>query len=288
MLRAVLVSVACAVPCSIVAVWAAYSVRGESLGWPPLLVWAWCGIVYAAVVMACWSGLYLGIKHYQLFRSEHARARQAEELARSAKLQALRFQLQPHFLFNTLNAISTLMLEGHANEASHMVVQLGNFLRRTLSDSSATEIPLKEELANLQEYINIEQARLGDRLKVEFLIAPEVACAVIPPLLLQPLVENAIYHGIAARLDGGTLRIEARRAGSRLCLRVCDTGAGVQSTRRGIGLTNTFERLRVLYGDDQDLAVRCPNGGGCLVEIDLPYSTSPAVRSDIGEPACVS
>ncbi len=288
MLLAVLASTVCAVPCAAVAVWAAYSVQRESLSWPMLLVWAWCSVIYAALVLTSWSGLYLGIKHYQLFRSEQARAQQAEELARSAKLQALRFQLQPHFLFNTLNAISTLILEGSSTEASLMVGQLGNFLRGTLSESSATEIPLSEEVSNAREYLTIEQARLGDRLKVEFLIAPEVACAVVPPLLLQPLVENAIYHGIAPRLDGGKLTIEAERDGARLCLRVRDNGAGVRTNRRGVGLGNTAERLRVLYGNDQRLAVRWPNGGGCLVEIDLPYSTSPEVPSHIGQPACVS
>lgn len=288
MLVGVLASIVCAVPCGAVAVWAAYSVQREPMSWPLLLVWAWCSVIYAALVLTAWSGLYLGIKHYQLFRSEQARAQQAEELARSAKLQALRFQLQPHFLFNTLNAISTLILEGSSTEASRMVGQLGNFLRGTLSESSATEIRLSEEVSNAREYLAIEQARLGDRLKVEFLIPPEAARGMVPPLLLQPLVENAIYHGIAPQLDGGTLMVEAECDGSRLCLRVRDNGAGVRTNRRGVGLSNTAERLRVLYGNDHHLAVRWPHEGGCLVEIELPYSTSPIVPPHIGEPACAS
>lgn len=288
MLLAVLASIVCAVPCGAGAVWAAYSVQRESMSWPMLLVWAWCGVIYAELVLTAWSGIYLGIKHYQLFRSEQARAEKAEELARSAKLQALRFQLQPHFLFNTLNAISTLILEGSSTEASLMVGQLGNFLRGTLSESSATEIQLSEEVSTAREYLAIEQARLGDRLKVEFLIPPEAACGMVPPLLLQPLVENAIYHGIAPRLEGGELTIEAERDGSRLCLRVRDNGAGVRTNRRGVGLANTAERLRVLYGDDHHLAVRWPNEGGCLVEIGLPYTTSPALSLHLGEPACAS
>ncbi len=288
MLQAVLASIVCAVPCGAVAVWAAYSVQRQPMSWPMLLVWAWCSVIYAALVLTAWSGLYLGIKHYQLFRSEHARAQQAEELARSAKLQALRLQLQPHFLFNTLNAISTLILEGSATEARLMVGQLANFLRGTLTESSATEIPLSEEVSKAREYLTIEQARLGERLKVEFMIPPEAARGMVPPLLLQPLVENAIYHGIIPRVGGGKLTIEAERDASRLCLRVRDNGAGVRTNRRGVGLANTAERMRVLYGNAHHLAVRWPKEGGCLVEITLPYSTSPMTPPQLGEAICAS
>lgn len=286
MLLAVLASIVFAVPCSILAVWASYSVQNESRGWAALLVWLWCATLYATIVLTSWSGVYLGIKHYQLFRSEQAHSQQAEELVRSAKLQALRFQLQPHFLFNTLNAISTLILEGRSAEASLMLGKLANFLRGTVIDSNGAEIPLSQEVSNLQEYLTIEKARLGDRLKVNYSIDSDAECAMVPALLLQPLTENAIYHGIAPRPDGGTVRIEGERAGEQLRLRVCDNGIGRATTRRGVGLRNTIERLRVLYGADQRLAVCWPDEGGCVVEIELPYRPGAAVRN--GELACVS
>lgn len=290
MFRAGLVSLVCAVPCGVVAEWAAHSARGESFGWLSLAR-AGGGIVYSTVVLMSWSGLYLGIKHYQLLQTERERAQQAEALARDARLQALRFQLQPHFLFNTLNAISTLIVEGRSTEANLMLGQLANFLRGTLHDSAAPEIPLSKEMANAKEYVAIEKARLGERLEVEFLIAADAEGALVPTLLLQPLVENAIYHGIAPRADGGKLTVTAEREETRLRLRVCDNGAGgagVRTLRRGVGLANTIERLRVLYGNDQRLAVRWPEEGGCVVDIDLPYATNVAARLYEGETACVS
>jgi LytS/YehU family sensor histidine kinase len=225
-----------------------------------------------------WSGLYLGAKHAQRFETEHNRARQAEALARSARLQALRFQLQPHFLFNTLNAISTLIVEGESLAANRMLVQLAGFLRITLEESSAPEISLLREVSKTREYLAIEKARLGDRLDVDVSVAPGAEDALVPALLLQPLAENAIQHGIAPRPTGGRLTIRAMREGTRVRIEVADNGAGhshrpPRGSRRGLGLANTLERLRVLYGNDHHLHVRWPDEGGCIVDLDLPYST---------------
>src|SRR5215470_5848493 len=169
MFQAVLVSIAWALPCGVVAEWAGHIALGESFGWI-ILARAWGGIVYSAVLLTSWSGIYLGIKHYQLFEAENERARQAEALARTARLQALQLQLHPHFLFNTLNAISTLIVEGRSAAANHMLGQLAAFLRVTLNDSAAPEIPLSKEVSNVKVYLAIERARLGERLEVEFSI----------------------------------------------------------------------------------------------------------------------
>jgi LytS/YehU family sensor histidine kinase len=254
---------------------------------------SWGAIVYGTVVLTSWSGLYLGIKHYQLFQAEQERARQTEALARSARLQALQLQLHPHFLFNTLNAISTLIVEGQSVAANRMLGQLAAFLRVTLNDSTAPEIPLSREVSTAMEYLAIEKARLEDRLELEFLIASDAEDALVPALLLQPLVENAIRHGITPRPEGGKLTIEAERAGMRTRIRVSDNGAGrsyssARDARRGLGLANTLERLRVLYGNDHRLAVRWPEEGGCVVDIDLPYSTRVSIEPHEGESACVS
>jgi len=289
MFKAALWSGVCAVPCSIIPEWAEAVARGYSFSWM-VLVRAWGPIVYSTVVLTAWSGLYLGIKHYQFFEVERERARQAEALARSARLQALQLQLHPHFLFNTLNAISTLIVEGRSDAANHMLGQLAAFLRVTLNDSAAPEIPLSREVSNVTVYLAIEKARLGERLEVEFSIAPDAESALVPALLLQPLAENAIRHGITPRPEGGKLAIEAERAGMRLRVRVCDNGvgSGLRTARRGLGLANTVERLRVLYGNDHRLAVRWPDEGGCVVDIELPYSASATIRPQEGEVACVS
>jgi two-component system, LytTR family, sensor kinase len=294
MLRAVVASGACAVPCGVLAEWASRAVRGLPAG--PLLAasGSWGGVIYGTVVLMSWSGLYLGIKHYQLFEAAHDRARQAEALARSARLQALRLQLQPHFLFNTLNAISTLIVEGKSGAANQMLGQLAGFLRVTLEEPTAPEISLSQEVSKTNAYLAIEKARLADRLDVDVSIAPDAERALVPALLLQPLAENAIRHGIAPRPEGGRLAIRVSRDGMRIKIRVSDNGVGrihgsARASRRGLGLANTLERLRVLYGNDHCLAVRWPDEGGCVVDIDLPYSTETSVSTRYrGETACAS
>jgi hypothetical protein len=290
MFWAVLASIALALPCGVVAEWAGHVAQFKSVGLILLLERAAGGIVYSSAVLTSWSGLYLGIKHYQLFETQNERARQAETLARNARLQSLQLQLHPHFLFNTLNAISTLIVEGRSDAANHMLGQLAAFLRMTLNDSAAPEISLSKEVLNVQVYLAIEKARLGERLEVEFSIAPDAEGALVPALLLQPLAENAVRHGITPRPEGGKLTIEAERAGARLRVRVCDNGVGSgrRPARRGLGLANTIERLRVLYGSDHRLAVRWPEECGCVVDIELPYTTSASTPRQEGEFACAS
>jgi two-component system, LytTR family, sensor kinase len=229
--------------------------------------------------------LLLGIAHLVLYyRRYREREQAAEHLARGlaeARLQALKMQLQPHFLFNTLNAISAL-IPAEAKPARRMVARLGDLLRTTLEHEETQEVTLREELAFLEPYLEIEQARLEDRLTVVMTIAPETLDARVPHLILQPLVENAIRHGIATRIEPGKVEISASRGSDDrfLQLEIRDDGRGLDqhnerdngvSTRRGVGLTNIRSRLEQLYGDRHRFKLENQAGGGVLVQITLPF-----------------
>ena len=225
--------------------------------------------------------LLLGIAHLGLYyRRYRERELAAEQLARGlteARLQALKMQLQPHFLFNTLNAISAL-IPADAKPARRMVARLGDLLRTTLEHEETQEVTLREELDFLQPYLEIEQARLEDRLTVVMKIAPETLDARVPHLILQPLVENAVRHGIAARIEPGTVEISASRAPDDrfLLLEVRDDGQGMDrdhelGTRRGVGLTNIRSRLEQLYGVEHRFKLENQIAGGVLVQITLPF-----------------
>jgi signal transduction histidine kinase len=224
--------------------------------------------------------LLLGIAHAVLYYGRYREGeRTAERLAAGltdARLQALKMQLQPHFLFNTLNAISAL-IPAEAKPARRMVARLGDLLRTTLEHEATQEVTLREELAFLQPYLEIEQARLEDRLTVVMKIAPETLDARVPHLLLQPLVENAIRHGIASRIEPGTVEICASRiSDDRLQLEIRDDGRGLDresdvTTRRGVGLTNIRSRLEQLYGGGHRFTLENQSGGGVAVRITLPF-----------------
>jgi two-component system LytT family sensor kinase len=232
-------------------------------------------------------GLLLGIAHAALYHARYReRERAAERLAAGlteARLQALKMQLQPHFLFNTLNAISAL-IPTEAKPARRMLARLGDLLRITLEHEETQEVTLREELAFLQPYLEIEQARLEDRLTVVMKIAPETLDARVPHLILQPLVENAIRHGIAPRIEPGRVEISATSGPDDHLLRleVRDDGRGVEtdnqvSTRRGVGLTNIRSRLDQLYDGEHRFDLENHPEGGVVVRITLPFR-----RSDSG------
>jgi two-component system, LytTR family, sensor kinase len=225
--------------------------------------------------------LLLGIAHAVLYYERYReRERAAEQLARGlteARLQALKMQLQPHFLFNTLNAISAL-IPADAKPARRMLARLGDLLRITLEHEETQEVTLREELAFLEPYLEIEQARLEDRLTVVMEIAPETLDARVPHLILQPLVENAIRHGIAPRIEPGRVEISATRGRDDrfLHLEVRDDGRGVDRddqvrTRRGVGLTNIRSRLEQLYDGEHRFELENHPEGGVVVRITLPF-----------------
>jgi signal transduction histidine kinase len=261
------------------------SLTGGTFDWP-----SWSAIIggtlFYTFIMMAWSTLYFGIKYYREVEAERARAVRAESHAHRAELQALRYQLHPHFLFNTMNAISTLIAEERNREAERMVTRLSDFLRLTLEQDTAPEVPLAEELDFARRYLDIEHIRFGDRLQTTIDTEPETLSALVPALVLQPLVENAIRHGIAPLESGGHLRLEARTAGDRLLLRVEDNGRGLGdgvSTRKlcqsGVGLSNTHARLEALYGDTFRFDLKRSDGGGCVVILDLPLRTQTAQAS---------
>ena len=219
------------------------------------------------------------------YRRAQDRERHAMALAAGlnrAKLDALRLQLQPHFLFNTLNAISTLV-HRDARAADELIGDLSELLRLSLQTSDH-EVPLARELELLNSYLSIEQTRLGDRLRIEREIDPAATDALVPTLALQPLVENAVRHGIEPRLAPGTITLRAQRRGHELLLSVSDDGVGLsvdqqRNGRRGIGISNTEARLRALHGDAARLELGSSAMGGVEVKITLPY-----VTQRIGDP----
>jgi two-component system LytT family sensor kinase len=221
-----------------------------------------------------WCSLYLSIKQWHTWSWEKERRLRAEAEAQEARLQALRYQLNPHFLFNSLNAVSTLVLDGEASAATKMLSQIGDFLRTTLNGRAALEAPLSEEMAFTEQYIAIEKTRLGDRLQVESTISPDTLDAMVPGMLLQPLVENAVRHGVASIAEGGKIAIESGLHEGRLRIIVRNTGSkGLGKPgegENGIGKRNISERLQTLYGNDHQFRMEWPKSGGCVVTVELP------------------
>ena len=229
-------------------------------------------IMYWFIVFA-----HSGWHFYRRFRERELQSIQLQRELVEARLDALRMQLNPHFLFNALHAISALIHE-KPEAADRMIARLSDLLRLSLDQSKPQEVPLREELDFLDHYLDIEQARFEDRLKVDKQIEPATLEALVPCLVLQPLVENAIHHGIEPREDTGHLTIAARRRGDVLELRVSDNGAGLQEdcgvpAREGIGLSNTRSRLRHLYGDKFNAELVSRNGGGLEAQLDIPFHT---------------
>ena len=208
--------------------------------------------------------------------AELGRAQLETQLA-NAQLAALRAQLHPHFLFNTLNAAVALARAGDAAATARVLVLLGDLLRQLLRGDAPQEVPLREELALLETYLEIQRVRLGDRLQIGWDISDEVRDALVPQLVLQPLVENALQHGIARRTRAGRLDITAARRGDQLRLTVSDDGPGIApsfslAAATGVGLRNTRERLHRLYGARGDLALASA-GGLTTAAIELPLHT---------------
>ncbi|AHG89632.1 histidine kinase internal region [Gemmatirosa kalamazoonensis] len=218
-------------------------------------------------------GATLAIDYHRAFRDRAVQASAlATELAQ-ARLRALKMQLHPHFLFNTLHAITVLVDEDPA-AARRMVARLGELLRHTLAANGSDEVPLGAELDFLRLYLEIEETRFQDRLRVSYDVAPDAQAALVPDLILQPLVENAVKHAVSARTAPVRVTVSARREGTRLELRVDDDGPGLGdgAPRDGIGLSTTRERLARLYGDAGRLTLGPGSGGvGASAVVELPY-----------------
>ena len=224
-------------------------------------------------IFAAWLGFYLAIAHATELRDRERRLAESEALASRAQFQMLRYQLNPHFLFNTLNSLSTLILDRRNAEAESMVMKLAGFLRYTLDKEGLQPVLLKDELEAQRLYLAIEEVRFGDRLSAEIRSEPGVADALVPSLILQPVVENAIKHALARQAGALRLEIDARREGDQLVVGVCDDGPG--STPRaggpGVGLANVRRRLANLYGEQAAVRAGDREGGGYAVELRLPF-----------------
>ncbi|MBT8447977.1 MAG: sensor histidine kinase [Gammaproteobacteria bacterium] len=243
------------------------------------------------IIYLSWVAIYYGAKFYALLQDEHEKRRQlaeesqqehirrlrAESLAIEAQLQMLRYQLNPHFLFNTLNSINALVRLGDDDRAEKMIVQLSKFLRYSLEHNAGTMVPLEQEIESSRLYLDIEQTRFGDRLRLDFDIDhARTGKVLVPTLILQPLVENAVKHGIARSESGGAISLYAAVDGDDLVLRCADTGpglgedAGIIESERGVGLRNTRERLQILYGERQSINTRSADPHGLIIELRLP------------------
>jgi len=211
------------------------------------------------------------------YREGEVRATRLEAQLAQAQLQALKMQLHPHFLFNTLHSISALVHK-NPDAADKMIARLGDFLRMTLENSGAHEVSLQEELEFLKCYLEIERIRFAERLTVQLDIEPETLDARLPNLILQPIVENAIRHGISPRTIPGRIEIEARRLNGFLQVQVTDNGPGISSNsntgtivREGVGLANTQARLKQLYGENHRLDLSNAATGGLTVLLEIPF-----------------
>jgi LytS/YehU family sensor histidine kinase len=233
-------------------------------------------LIYASII-----GIRNALDTYRKYQEREVRAAQLESQLTQAQLDALRKQLHPHFLFNTLNTVS-ILIDEDTKAARNMLVRLSDLLRSTLDSAKTHEVSLKQELEFIESYLEIERMRFHDRLTVEMHIDPKTLSAQVPDLILQPLVENAIRHGIAPRSAAGTIEIRADRINGDLRLQVRDNGKGLAPgqehfSKTGVGISNTRSRLRQLYGTDHRFDIHNLDGGGVLVNITLPFHTRSSV-----------
>lgn len=227
-------------------------------------------LVYGAVIGICYA-----LDYYRKYREREILATKLEAQLAHAQLDALRMQLHPHFLFNTLNSIVGLVRDNKNQAAVSMLVGLSDLLRHTLDHSTRQEVELREELNFIKLYLGIQQMRFSDRLRLEFDIDPATARAMVPNLILQPLTENAVRHGIGGSVSSGLLGISSGVEDGQLRLLVYDNGAGLPDDWQlkgsvGIGLANTAARLQQLYDDDHQFDIRNRDGGGVEVLIVMP------------------
>jgi two-component system LytT family sensor kinase len=234
-------------------------------------------------LLLVWSVLYFCIKYYQFFQLEKEKYLRSEALAHEAQLRMLRYQLNPHFLFNTLNAISTLVLQRDTETANTMLTKLSKFLRYSLDHDPLDQVDLAHEIGSLKLYLDIEKVRFEERMKIDLNISPEAEQALVPSMLLQPLIENSVKHAIARSADGGLIEINARVVKDKLILEVADDGPGIpdykaviernSTTSGGVGLKNIGNRLREIYGTEHELTFSTREPVGCKVTVIIPYET---------------
>lgn len=248
------------------------------------------GLSYIPLTMlGGWSALYYAINYFLTVEQQTARLERLEAQATSAQLAMLRYQLNPHFLFNTLNSISTLVLLKQTEPANAMLTRLSAFLRHTLVSEPGSQVTLAQEVETLQLYLDIERMRFEERLRTQFEIDDRAMHAKLPAMLLQPLIENAIKYAVSPQEEGAKITLSARVVGARLRISVEDTGPGVHKPKQaasslmaamrprtvstGVGLANIRNRLMQAYGENQRFETRSEAAGGFSVFIEIPYES---------------
>ncbi len=263
-------------------------------GWKPQGIEFLGAILLDFSVLGAWTGLYYGINYYLLLAEQSERMTNVARQANSAQLEMLRYQLNPHFLFNTLNSISTLVLLKQTERANAMLSRLASFLRYSLVGEREGLATVAQEAEALKLYLDIERTRFEDRLRTRFDIAPDVMEARLPSLLLQPIVENAIKYAVTPSEDGADILVDARRMADRLVITIADTGPGLNAAAPAssndampggtqVGLANIRDRLVQAYGEDHrfELAENSPQG--LIVLIDIPYQTENMIAAVGGD-----
>lgn len=236
--------------------------------------------VWSFYIILSWSVLYFGTKYYQMLQIEKQNVLKANAVAHQAQLKMLRYQLNPHFLFNTLNAISTLILLKDNVTANGMVTKLSEFLRYSLDKDPMKKVTLNSEIQALELYLAIEKVRFEERLQVSFIVSDNCEKALVPSMILQPIAENAIKHAIATQETGGSIIITVSHFANDLLIEVADDGPGAEIIdgnlyrENGVGLINTRERLHALYNNDFSLVVANNKPSGVKVSIRMPFELS--------------
>ena len=246
-------------------------------GFRPEGVQFFSSILLTFSLLVAWSALYYSINYYLILEEQTDRLLRLEHQASAAQLAMLRYQLNPHFLFNTLNSISTLVLLKQTEQANAMLSRLSSFLRYTLINEPTAQVTIAQEVETLKLYLEIEKMRFEARLRPRFEIDPNAMLSRLPSLLLQPLVENAIKYAVTPQEEGADIDITARRQGDKVVITVTDTGPGSddhwvkaqQST--GVGLANIRDRLSQAYGAEHRFETESNNDGGFRVTIEIPY-----------------
>lgn len=255
--------------------------RGQAFGTTNYLLLIIPDVPVNLFLLGSWAGFYFGINYYLNLRNETERAVLAARLADQAQLKMLRYQLNPHFLFNTLNAISTLVLEQDGKQANKMLSELSAFLRYSLDSDPLQKTSLAEEIRALELYLEIEKTRFGDRLTVTFDVEEDALNAFVPSLILQPAIENAIKYAIAKIETGGEIRITAKHKGRNLCMEVCDNGPDapedpnelLRNAKTGVGLVNMRDRLVYLYQERSSFKLERGSPQGLCVQLTIPFET---------------
>ncbi|MFC4291418.1 sensor histidine kinase [Sphingorhabdus arenilitoris] len=264
--------------------WVNQTMRPTAEGSPFVQLWL-AALYIDGILLGAWSALYYAINFFVRAEEQQDQMLRLEAQATTAQLTMLRYQLNPHFLFNTLNSISTLVLLKQTEQANAMLSRLSSFLRFTLINQAEAKVPISQEVETLKLYLEIEKMRFEERLRPKFDIDPAAHDALVPSLLLQPLVENAIKYAVTPKEEGADIAVAVQLAGKKIRITVSDSGPGLQEGQSdpklstGVGMANTKERLMQAYGDAQIFRHGKSQSGGFEVFIEMPYQTKKSMAA---------